>query len=473
MHNTLKGLNPIMISGKEVLPLVEGGKGVAVSNGVSSGSWAAAGGVGTFSGVNPDDYRVDGSIIRQTYKGRNRKERHQELIDYGIKGGIKQAQIAHEISSGRGRIHVNILWEMGGAQKILESVLEKTKGLVHGVTCGAGMPYKLAEIASKFNIFYYPIVSSARAFKVLFLRAYKNFLPKLGGVVYEDPWLAGGHNGLSNAEDPEKPEAPYTRVSLLRKFMRSVGLDNVPIVMAGGVWHLSEWSDWIDNPELGPVVFQFGTRPLLTKESPIPKAWKDKLLTLKKGDIKLHRFSPTGFYSSAVKNSFIRELISRMDREFKYFIKNDLPNIPNDVVEVRLGKKEKLFHVGKNDALKIKKYQKQGYTEPLRTPDDTLVMVSEEKAAEIKKDQTDCMGCLGQCKFSSWKDTDKFTTGKLVDPRSFCIQKTLQDIAHENEVDNQLMFAGHNAWRFSQDPFYSNRFVPTVKQLIDRILTGS
>ena len=38
-----------------------------VSNGLSSGSWAAAGGVGTFSGVNPDDYREDGSIIRQIY----------------------------------------------------------------------------------------------------------------------------------------------------------------------------------------------------------------------------------------------------------------------------------------------------------------------------------------------------------------------------------------------------------------------
>ena len=44
---------------------------------------------------------------------------------------------------------------MGGAQKILESVLEKTKGLVHGVTCGAGMPYKLAEIASKFENFIF------------------------------------------------------------------------------------------------------------------------------------------------------------------------------------------------------------------------------------------------------------------------------------------------------------------------------
>ncbi|MAJ24678.1 MAG: nitronate monooxygenase [Rickettsiales bacterium] len=469
----MKNLNSVLISGKEVLPLIEGGKGVAVSNGISSGSWAAAEGVGTFSGVNPDDYREDGSIIRQIYGGKTRKERHQELIDYGIKGGIKQAQIAHELSSGKGRIHINILWEMGGAQKILESVLEKTKGLVHGVTCGAGMPYKLAEIAARFNIFYYPIVSSARAFKILFLRAYKNFIPKLGGVVYEDPWLAGGHNGLSNVEDPNKPEDPYERVSLLRKFMRSVGLDNVPIVMAGGVWHLSEWSDWIDNPEIGPIVFQFGTRPLLTKESPIPKAWKNRLFTLKKGDIKLHRFSPTGFYSSAVKNSFIKELMSRMEREFNFFSKNKTNDNIQGKTELKLGKREKNFLVDDQDIDKIKNFIKQGFSEPLRTPDNTLVMVAEDKAEEIKKDQTDCMGCLSQCKFSSWKDSDKFSTGKLVDPRSFCIQKTLQSVAHDDEIDNQLMFAGHNAWRFAKDPFYSNKFIPTVKQLIDRIVSGS
>ena len=114
-------LESLKMSGKEVLPLIEGGKGIAVSSGQSSGAWAKAGGIGTFSGVNADDFREDGSVIRQVYKGKTRKERHQELIDYGIKGGIKQAQIAHDVSSGAGRIHINILWEMGGAQKILES----------------------------------------------------------------------------------------------------------------------------------------------------------------------------------------------------------------------------------------------------------------------------------------------------------------------------------------------------------------
>jgi len=465
----IKSLNSVMISGKEVLPLIEGGKGVAVTNGISSGSWAAAGGVGTFSGVNADNYREDGSIIRQTYSGKTRKERHQELIDYGINGGIKQAQIAHDVASGKGRIHINILWEMGGAQKILESILEKTKGIVHGVTCGAGMPYRLAEIASKFNVFYYPIVSSARAFKILFLRAYKNFLPKLGGVVYEDPWLAGGHNGLSNSEHPEKPEDPYPRCVDLRKAMNIVGLNNTPIVMAGGVWHLRDWKDWINNKELGPVAFQFGTRPLLTKESPISQIWKDRLLTLNKGDILLHRFSPTNFYSSAVKNSFIKDLIERKKRQ----LKTSLSKVGEMIVPLKLGK-NKTFYFTKQDAIKAANWVKQGFTEVLKTPEDSIVFVSENKAQEIRKDQKDCMGCLSQCKFSNWSDNseNKYSTGRKVDPRSFCIQKTLQNIAHGHDPDNELMFAGHNAWKFKEDPFYSNGFVPSVKELVNRIASG-
>ena len=48
-------------------------------------------------------------------------------------------------------------------------------------------------------------MSSARAFRALWKRAYHKFRDWLGGVVYEDPWLAGGHNGLSNSEDPQQP----------------------------------------------------------------------------------------------------------------------------------------------------------------------------------------------------------------------------------------------------------------------------
>ena len=127
------------ISGFDVFPLFEGGKGISISNGESSGAWAAAGAVGTFSGVNADSYDSDGHPIPQQYFGRTRVERHEELIRYAIDGGVTQAKIAHEIAGGRGPIHINVLWEMAAAERVLVGILERAGKLVHGVTCGAGM----------------------------------------------------------------------------------------------------------------------------------------------------------------------------------------------------------------------------------------------------------------------------------------------------------------------------------------------
>jgi len=464
----MKAVNAIRMAGKELLPLIEGGKGVAVSSGASSGPWALAGGVGTVSAVNADSYDKQGGIIPQIYHGRTRSERHQELIQYGIAGGVAQVQKAHDIRRGRGALNINILWEMGGAETILKGILERTKGMVDGVTCGAGMPYKLAEIASSYGVHYYPIISSARAFRALWKRAYNKFADFLGAVVYEDPWLAGGHNGLSNSEDPLSPEDPYPRIKQLRDVMRECGLGDVPIVMAGGVWYLRDWEDWIDNDELGPIAFQFGTRPLLTKESPISEEWKARLLTLKEGDILLHRFSPTGFYSSAVHNDYLRDLEARSERQISFSVSPQ-----GDLTEaLEFGPRGRKMFVAAADAPRAKAWHDAGFTEILKTPDDTIVFVTPESRDDIRNDQVACMGCLSQCKFSNWADNEKNSTGRKADPRSFCIQKTLQDIAHGGSVEHNLMFAGHNAYNFATDPFYSNGFVPTVKELVDRIATG-
>ena len=82
------------------------------------------------------------------------------------------------------------------------------------------------------------------------------------------------------------------------------------------------------------------------------------------------------------------------------------------------------------------------------------------------------MGCLSKCSFSNWSQESPHSTGKKADPRSFCIQKTLQKVIHSEETENQLMFAGHSAYRFAEDPFYSNGFVPSVKELVNRLITG-
>ena len=101
-HGTFKGLKPIIYGGREVWPLVEGGKGVSATNHMSSGAWAAAGGIGTVSAVNADSYDAEGKIVPQVYDQLTRLERHEQLIRYAVDGAVEQVRRAHEMSNGQG-----------------------------------------------------------------------------------------------------------------------------------------------------------------------------------------------------------------------------------------------------------------------------------------------------------------------------------------------------------------------------------
>ena len=458
-------LKPIMLSGKEVLPLIEGGKGINASNGFSSGAWAKENCVGTFSGVSPDFYDDKGNVVIETFMKKIRKDRHEEMIEYAIKGGVAQAQVAHEISNGNGRIHMNMLWEMADSERIITGVLERAKGLINGITCGAGLPYHLGELASRFGVYYYPIVSSARAFQVLWKRAYSKFTDYLGGVVYEDPWLAGGHNGLSNAEDPNQPQKPYQRLVELRKFLTSVNLKDLPIILAGGVWSLDEWKDYIDNPEIGKIAFQFGTRPMITKESPVSDAWKKVMMQVKKGDVILQKFSPTGFFSSAIKNTFLERLIERKNGEVAF--KNEADTEFSHPLQIS---EHRSVYIKPSDVSKAEQQLSAGFTDIQETPDSTVVFMTPQEVAQMKKDRAACVGCLSQCQFSTWSRASG-TTGKLPDPRSYCIHKTLYEVGHGGSVKDHLLFAGHQVYRFATDPLYRNG-IPSVKELIEKIKIG-
>ncbi len=459
-------LDPIMISGKEVWPLIEGGKGINVSNGFTSGAWAKENCVGTFSGVSPDFYDEKGNRIIEKFTKKARPERHEELVEYAIRGGVAQAQLAHEISGGNGRIHINMLWELADSEKILEGVLEKAKGLIHGVTCGAGLPYKLGELASRFGVYYYPIVSSARALQVLWKRAYSKFTEYLGGVVYEDPWLAGGHNGLSNAENPEQPQKPYARLVEIRKFLNSVNMSETPIILAGGVWNLDEWKDYINNPEIGKIAFQFGSRPMITKESAVSAAWKKVMMQVKKGDVVLQKFSPTGFFSSAIKNTFLERLINRKKGEVAFSKEQNAEF--SEPLEVNA---HKTIYIRPADMDKVNQQLSAGFSDIQETPDGTVVFMTPTEVKQMKEDRANCVGCLSQCQFSTWSRATG-TTGKLPDPRTYCIHKTLYDVGHGGSVKDNLLFAGHQVYRFATDPLYRNNFVPSVKELIEKIKLG-
>ncbi|HQU01897.1 MAG TPA: nitronate monooxygenase, partial [Acetobacteraceae bacterium] len=142
-----------------------------------------------------------------------------------------------------------------------------------------------------------------------------------------------------------------------------------------------------------------------------------------------------------------------------------------------VGPRKRIVYLTAPDLGRVRNWEREGFTEAMRTPDGTLIFVTPQSAEEIRVDQVNCMGCLSHCRFSNWSDiAPDYTNGKKSDPRSFCIQKTLQDIAHDRDdpdaPNHNLMFSGHNGYRFATDPFYSNGFIPTVKQLVERIATG-
>ena len=99
------------------------------------------------------------------------------------------------------------------------------------------------------------------------------------------------------------------------------------------------------------------------------------------------------------------------------------------------------------------------------------VVLTPEEWATMKDDRAKCLGCLSQCQFSSWSGANG-TTGKIYDPRTYCIHKTLFDISHNGKTDDNLLFAGHQVYRFGQDPLYANGHIPTTHELIEAIKAG-
>ena len=75
------------------------------------------------------------------------------------------------------------------------------------------------------------------------------------------------------------------------------------------------------------------------------------MLNIKKGEVSLHRFSPTGFYSSAVKNDFLIELEERSKRQTPFL--KEQTNEFNEKIEI--GPRKRAFYVKNCDKVSIDK----------------------------------------------------------------------------------------------------------------------
>ena len=85
----------------------------------------------------------------------------------------------------------------------------------------------------------------------------------------------------------------------------------------------------------------------------------------------------------------------------------------------------------------------------MTTPNNTHIWVTIQKLVKLLKIKLIVwVVCLNVYLVIGLKE--KRYNRKKADPRSFCIQKTLQNISHGiSSLENQLMFAGHSVYRFA------------------------
>ena len=165
-------------------------------------------------------------------------------------GGIDPgARAPMSIAGGKGRIHANILWEMGGAERIITEVLEQAQGpdQRHHLRRRHALSAVRHRRAVQRPLLPDRLLGARlqRAVEARLLARRRRCWAAWSTRTRGSP---AAITACPTARTRPSRRTRIPRVLALRKLMREFGLDETPIIMAGGVWWLEEWEDWIDNP---------------------------------------------------------------------------------------------------------------------------------------------------------------------------------------------------------------------------------
>ena len=101
------GLRSLVIKGKRILPIVQGGMGVGVSAHKLAGSVATCGGMGTISSI--DLRRLHPDLMEKTKYLPPSPESKVVINQANIEALTREIQLAKSASMGRGMIAVNVM----------------------------------------------------------------------------------------------------------------------------------------------------------------------------------------------------------------------------------------------------------------------------------------------------------------------------------------------------------------------------
>jgi len=266
-------------------PIVQGGMGVGISWDGLAGNVSKEGGLGVVSSVGTG-YYLDKKFAGKLVSGRPLSEENFYSKD-GFGAIIENARKI----CGDKPLAANILYAINGYGDVVRNACELGIDII---ITGAGLPTNMPEFTEGYpDVALVPIVSSAKALKIICKRWQKRYNRLPDAVVVEGP-KSGGHQGFTY----EQCRLPENQLEMIVAPVveEAAKWGDIPVIAAGGVWDKNDIEEMM---ALGASGVQMGTRFIGTHECDAHDNLKQVLIDAKKEDIQLMS-SPVGYPAQGV-----------------------------------------------------------------------------------------------------------------------------------------------------------------------------
>lgn len=240
--------------GKHIIekPIVQGGMGVGVSWDSLAGNVSKEGGLGVISAVGTGYYE-DKKYASKLVAGRP-----LDVLGFYSKEGFDAIIKNARKICGDKPLAANILYAINDYKRVVRDACESGIDII---ITGAGLPTNMPEFTEGYpDVALVPIVSSAKALKIICKRWQKRYNRLPDAVVLEGP-KSGGHQGFTYEQCAMEENQLE---NLVRPVVEEAALwGDIPVIAAGGIWDKNDIDEMM---ALGASGVQMGTRFIATHE---------------------------------------------------------------------------------------------------------------------------------------------------------------------------------------------------------------
>ncbi|OAJ55184.1 2-nitropropane dioxygenase [Paraburkholderia ginsengiterrae] len=285
---------PLVIRGRSLLPVVQGGMGVGISAHRLAGSVAREGALGTIASIDLRHHHHD--LAERCRQSPDRATLEQA----NLTALAREIHAAKALSEGRGMIAVNVMKAVSAQADYVRVACENG---ADAIVMGAGLPLDLPDMTQGHDVALIPILSDSRGVAIVLKKwMKKGRLPD--AVIIEHPAHAGGHLGVGHLDDLHDQRFDFARIfGELATVFASLGLNrqDVPLIVAGGINSHDAVRALLDAGASG---VQLGTPFAVTEEGDAHPNFKRVLAEATPDDI-VEFVSVTGLPARAVKTPWL------------------------------------------------------------------------------------------------------------------------------------------------------------------------